>query len=62
MELGCELTEQGYLKTDPMFKTTMPGIYACGDNANMMRSVANAVYSGNMAGAMVNHELTAERF
>lgn len=62
IELGCELTEQGYLKTDPMFKTTIPGIYACGDNANMMRSVANAVYSGNMAGAAVNHELTAERF
>jgi len=61
-ELGCELTEQGYLKTDAFYKTTVPGIYACGDNTSMMRSVAGAVASGNMAGAMVNMELTREVF
>ncbi|MBK8567300.1 MAG: NAD(P)/FAD-dependent oxidoreductase [Saprospiraceae bacterium] len=60
--LGCELTEQGYLKTDPFQKTSVAGIFACGDNSNMMRSVANAVYSGNLAGAMVNMGLTEERF
>jgi hypothetical protein len=28
----------------------------------MMRSVANALYTGNLAGAMGNKELTDERF
>lgn len=60
--LGCELTEQGYIKVDMFQKTTVSGIYACGDNAMMMRSVANAVATGNFAGAMANNELTAEDF
>ncbi|MEN7551503.1 NAD(P)/FAD-dependent oxidoreductase [Rapidithrix thailandica] len=62
VSLGCELTEQGYIQTDPFQKTTVPGVFACGDNASMMRSVANAVASGNIAGAMANHELTEEQF
>lgn len=60
--LGCELTEQGYLKTDPFQQTNVAGIFTCGDNSNMMRSVANAVYSGNLAGAMVNMALTEDAF
>jgi len=60
--LGCELTEQGYIKIDQFQKTTIDGVFACGDNSVMMRSVANAVYSGNLTGAMVNKELTDERF
>lgn len=60
--IGCELTEFGYLKVDDFYKTTVPGVYACGDNTAMMRSVANAVFAGNMTGAMVNKELTDERW
>jgi thioredoxin reductase len=60
--LGCELTEQGYIKINPMQKTTIAHIYACGDNSSMMRSVANAVSSGNMAGAIANGELVQEQF
>lgn len=60
--LGCELTEQGYIKVNPFQKTSMEGIYACGDNTAMLRSVANAVYMGNLTGAMVNKELTDEQF
>ena len=60
--LGCELTEQGYIKVDNVQKTTVNGIYACGDNSTMMRSVASAVASGNLAGAMVNMELTQDKF
>lgn len=61
-KLGCELTEQGYIKTDNFQKTTVEGIFACGDNSAMMRSIANAVYSGNLTGAMVNALLTAAQF
>ena len=60
--LGCALTEQGYISIDNFQSTTVKGIYACGDNSGMMRAVANAVYGGNFAGAMVNKELTDEQF
>lgn len=59
---GCELTEHGHIKVDMMYKTTVEGIYSCGDNSSGMRSVANAVASGNIAGAVLNMELTNEQF
>lgn len=62
LDLGCETTEMGHLKVDIFQKTTIPGIYACGDNSSPMRSVANAVATGNLVGAMVNNELTMEGF
>ncbi len=61
-QLGCELTEQGYIKTDLMQKTTQSGVFACGDNSTMMRSVASAVYTGSMAGAACNREIIEENF
>ncbi|UZJ63888.1 NAD(P)/FAD-dependent oxidoreductase [Sphingobacterium sp. KU25419] len=61
-KLDCELTEQGYIKVDNFQKTTVEGVFACGDNSVMMRSVANAVYSGNLTGAMVNGLLTVAQF
>lgn len=60
--LGCELTEHGHLKVDGFQATTVAGVYACGDSSSMMRSIANAVYSGNLAGAIVNKVLTEEQF
>lgn len=62
LNLGCEFNENGYIKVDMMQKTTVDGLFACGDNTSMMRSVANAVYSGNMAGVVANKELIAEEF
>lgn len=60
--LGCELTEHRYIKVDNFQETIVKGVFACGDNSGMMRSVANAVYSGNITGAMINKELTEEQF
>lgn len=60
--LGCEMTEQGYVKVDFFMKTTIEGVFACGDNSVMMRSIANAVYTGNFAGAIVNSVLTTDQF
>ncbi len=62
VQLGCAENEQGYIQVDGMQKTNIPGVYACGDNSSMMRSVATAVYTGNLTGAMVNHELVAATF
>ncbi len=60
--LGCELAELGYLKTDQFQKTSIKGIFACSDNSSMMRAVENAVFKGNLTGAMVNMELTQDYF
>lgn len=62
VELGCELLESGHIKTDMFFKTTVDGVYACGDNTSPFRSVSNAVASGNFAAAAINKELAVERF
>ncbi|WP_222166395.1 NAD(P)/FAD-dependent oxidoreductase [Edaphocola aurantiacus] len=55
--LGCALTEQGHIVIDMVQQTSIAGVYACGDNSSGMRSVAQAVYSGSMAGAALNREL-----
>ncbi len=60
--LGCEMTEIGHIKIDQFQKTNVAGLFACGDNSSPMRSVANAVYTGSLTGAMVNMELTNESF
>ncbi len=62
VSLGCALTEAGYLEVDEWQKTTVDGVLACGDNSTPFRSVAQAVASGNFAGAFLNMELTNESF
>ncbi len=61
-ELGCEITQDGYVKTDSAQKTSVQGVYACGDNSTRMRTVANAVSMGTITGFMVNRELIEEDF
>ncbi len=61
-QLGCEITEEGYIKIDPAFRTSVKGIFACGDNTTRLRTVANAVAMGTTTGMMVNKELIEESF
>jgi thioredoxin reductase len=60
--LGAALTEEGYLKIDSLHKTTVEGVFACGDNTTRLRTVANAVSAGTTTGMMVNKELINETF
>lgn len=60
--LGCELTSDGYIKVDVAQKTSVSGVFACGDNATRMRTVANAVSMGTTTGLTVNKELIEEEF
>jgi thioredoxin reductase len=60
--LGCEITSEGYIEIDAAQKTTIHGVYACGDNTTRMRTVANAVSMGTTTGLMVNKELIDEDF
>lgn len=62
VSLGCELTQAGHLKVDQFHQTNVGGIFAAGDCTSMFRSVANAVSTGNIAGAMVNHQLVQDSF
>lgn len=62
MPLDRELAETGHIRVDSFQKTNIDGVSACGDNASPMRSVANAVHTGSIAGVMVNHELVQEAF
>lgn len=60
--LGCEFTDEGYIKVDPLQKTTVEGVFACGDNTSKMRTVANSVATGTTAGMMLNKEMVLEEF
>ena len=60
--LGCELTDEGYIRVDPFQETTITGVFACGDNATRMRTVANAVAMGTTAGITASRKMIAEEF
>ena len=60
--LGCELNDDGYIRVDPTQKTSLSGLFACGDNTTRMRTVASSVAMGTTAGMMVNKELIEEDF
>ena len=60
--LGCELTDEGYVKVDSFQETTVNGVFACGDNATRMRTVANAVAMGTAAGMTVSKKMILEEF
>jgi thioredoxin reductase len=55
--LGCALDEQGYIITDDTNQTTVPGVFAAGDNSGKFRSLSTAVASGTLAGAFINRSL-----
>lgn len=60
--LGCELTEDGYIKVDGGHHTTVAGLYACGDNVTRMRTVANAVAMGTTTAITLNKDMILESF
>lgn len=55
--LGCNLNSHGFIEVEISQRTNIEGIYACGDNSNMFRSIAAATAAGNMAGASINLHL-----
>jgi len=61
-KMGCELTEQGFLKVDMFQKTSVQGLFACGDNTSPLRAISYAVATGNIAGAVLNNEMIEAEF
>ena len=62
MTLGCDLSQDGYIKIDSSQKTKVHGIYACGDNTSRLRTLANVVAAGTTTGMMLNREIIFENF
>lgn len=62
IQLGCMLTEEGYIEVDDFQKTTVPGVFAAGDNTTPFRAVSIATAAGTKAGAFINKELIEEDF
>jgi thioredoxin reductase len=60
--LGCELTQEGYIRIDAFQETTVPGIFSCGDNVTRTRTVANAVAMGTSTGMVVSRKIIFEEF
>ncbi len=60
--LGCELTNDGYIKINAFQQTSVPGVYACGDNASRIRTVANAVAMGTASGMAASKAIISEEF
>jgi thioredoxin reductase len=62
MNLGCGITDEGYISIDSAQRTTVPGIYACGDNVTRLRTVANAISMGTTTAITVNKDLILQSF
>lgn len=60
--LGCDLTDNGFIRVNELQQTNVSGVFACGDNSSFMRSVANAVATGNFVGAVTNKEFCEAQF
>jgi len=61
-QLGCALNENGLVLVDASAQTTVAGVYAAGDMANPIRSVAIAVAHGATAAYHINRVLISEDF
>ncbi|XDG09656.1 hypothetical protein ABKA04_009271 [Annulohypoxylon sp. FPYF3050] len=60
-DLGVTLAPQGHIDAQPPFYTTnVPGVYAAGDCATMMKAMAMATMMGSSVAAGLAHVLQAE--
>lgn len=62
LQIGCRLDEHGLIETDIFQKTTVAGVYACGDNSSVGRSIVSAAAAGSVAAMFCNKEMTEEDF
>lgn len=60
--LGCAKTEMGLYAVSEGNRTSLPGVYAAGDNMSGMQSVLAACAAGQLAGATAARDLLQEAF
>ena len=61
-QLGCELTDRGNVKAGPDYRTTVPGVFACGDARRGQSLVVWAIWEGREAARGVDAYLMGETF
>ena len=64
-QLGATVSAPGpvavdAIEVDPMFQTSVPGLFAAGDVSSQLQSVANAVAAGSSAAAVIVQDLMSE--
>lgn len=52
-ELGCQKSELGFYQVNEFGETTVPGVFACGDNSSLAHSVLLACASGTKSAMSV---------
>lgn len=63
IQLGCNMNERGGIETDSWKRTTVEGLYACGDTLMAGPSqLILAAGEGSMAAISINGELIEEKF
>lgn len=61
-QLGCALAANGLVQVDEFGQTTVPGVFAAGDNSSLLRQVGAASASGAKAAAWLNRGFIEEAF
>jgi thioredoxin reductase len=61
-DLGLDLDAAGAVAVEGGGRTSVPGVFAAGDVAGTMATVAAAIGAGSTAAAMVRHSLLVEDF
>ena len=56
-KLGCKMSSHGHIDVDDEQRTSIPGVYAAGDNTAQQRAVSVASASGTKAGFTINLDL-----
>jgi thioredoxin reductase len=62
LQLGCEFTKRGSIRTATGESTTVPGLYAAGDVTHDAQFVSIAAAEGTKAGVAINKALRMEDF
>ncbi|MFP7343428.1 NAD(P)/FAD-dependent oxidoreductase [Bacillus safensis] len=60
--LGCQMTKNAGIETDILGRTTVSGVFACGDSLGGPAQLVLAAAAGSQAGMGVIHELVQEEF
>lgn len=55
-DLGCELTEQGWVRVDATGRTSVPGVWAAGNVVDPMQNVISSAGAAAFTAAMLNHD------
>jgi len=60
VDLGCDLDEQGWVRTDATGQTSVPGVWVAGNVSNPRAQVITAAGEGSAAAIAINADLVAE--